>query len=122
MFDPVERTYRDYIWDEYIPTNTVYVVRAFNTQFDPEFTGTGTARRLRAARIRLQWPHQSNTPGEFRRHAAHELGHSFGLNDVTFGASRSGLSIMGESFDVSDCDDEAVRKVYCPMPYANANS
>ena len=115
IIDPIGRANRPFVDNEQIPDDTVYVVRSINFQFFPFYRNFGMPeRRLRANRISMQYPFSSNTPGEFRRLAAHEFGHSFALLDVTFGASRPGLSIMGGSFDVTDCDDEAVRKVYCP--------
>jgi hypothetical protein len=116
VFD-VERANRSYIEGETIPTDSIYVIRPSspNGQMDPDFSTSGhPTQYLRAARIRLKHPWTSNTPGFLAATAAHEVGHTFALLNTTNGLDT--ISIMGSAYDVTSCDDEAVKKVYCLAP------
>lgn len=115
-FNAATRANRPYDPNEPIPDDTIFVIRPSNSQFIPQFRNPGgPAQNIRAGTMRIQYPFTSHTPGAFRKLVAHETGHSFGLRNETF-PSQAGRSIMGSAFDITSCDTEAVRKVYCPTP------
>lgn len=117
-FNEATQANRPYIEGEHIPDETIFVIRppSPNGQMDPFYRNFGTSsQKLRAARIRLKYPYRSNTPGAFKRVAAHEAGHSFGLRNETF-PSQTGRSMMGSSNTITECDTEAIKRTYCPMP------
>lgn len=96
------------------PNNTVWYYRAHNTQFDPEFRNIGGSQvwEIRAAKVRIQNPWGSSI-NHLEKIATHELGHGFGLrNEVVPGVADR--SIMGIATQITQCDIEAIRKVYCP--------
>jgi hypothetical protein len=79
-FKEAVRAERGYVPGETVPDDTIYVIRPSNTQMDPFYRNPNTPlQSIRAVRIRMQYPFSSNTPGEFKRLAGHETGHSFGL-------------------------------------------
>lgn len=101
-----------------VPDDTVWVFREdqgseliafFQAVAGPQI------QEIRAAKVRIQHPYGSSMPGAMRSTVTHELGHGFGLQNETFPAS-PGRSIMGISTEITACDTEAIRKVYCPLP------
>lgn len=69
-----------------------------------------------AAKIRIWSAEPTNTiPDTLRKLLAHETGHTFGLNNETY-IPQKGRSIMGTAREITSCDTEAVKRVYCPPP------
>lgn len=107
---------RPYVEGEFVPDDTIFVIRPSspNGQMDPFYGNPNSPTQyLRAARIRLKHPVSSNMPGALRKDATHEIGHTFGLQNESFPAQQN-RSIMGIAWEITECDTEAVKKVYCP--------
>lgn len=98
------------------PDNTVWVTRGVNTQV---FPAVDASNQMIASNIRISSNWSSNTPNALRGLLSHETGHTFGLLNTT-----DNNTIMGEYTVITECDREAIRRVYCPPPpciAANAN-
>lgn len=71
-FKEAVRAERDYIPGEYVPDDTIYVIRPSNTQMVPDYRNRNTPlQSIRAVIIRMQYPFSSNTSGELKRLAGH---------------------------------------------------
>ncbi len=98
-----------------VPNGAVWYYRFSNTQFRPEYRYIGGTQmwEIRAAKVSVVEPWNSNTPNWMRRISTHELGHGFGLQEETF-PSVTGRSVMGIHMQITSCDTEAIKRVYCP--------
>ncbi|MFN0277738.1 MAG: hypothetical protein ACKVRN_03955 [Pyrinomonadaceae bacterium] len=95
---------------EEVPDATMYVSRLNSgSQLDEVFDLSGN---MIAAKMNIQNPFGNNTSGQMRRVVKHEAGHSFGLLNSTVPANFN--TIMGVSPEITSCDTEAIRQVYCP--------
>jgi hypothetical protein len=100
-----------------IPDNTVWYLRSVRSQFHPEFRplyGTQQQWEVRAAKVEMLYPYTGPLSG-LKKLAAHELGHGFGLWNED-DPCVPGRSIMCSNPVPTDCDREAIAKVYCPIP------
>lgn len=100
------------------PDETVWFYRtSVRTQFHPRsrFIGGKQEWEIIAAKVEMINPWNSNTPNFMRVIATHELGHGFGLDNETFPAVQ-GRSIMGVATQITSCDTDAIKRVYCPTP------
>ena len=101
-----------------LPDNTIWVHRvSTGSQFTAEFRSLPPPQtwEIRAARVKITHPWTSNTPGYLKKVMSHELGHGFGLLNETFPAV-SNRSVMGIAQQITSCDIESIRRVYCPPP------
>lgn len=101
-----------------VPDNTMWVVRTSESNFQADYT-TGSPRRIRAGLIRIQSSvnHNSQPSNYLNYVAAHEAGHSFGLENYSIGGSPDNyqVSVMGANHNGPTCCDQgAVMKNYCP--------
>jgi hypothetical protein len=89
------------------PPDTLWVTRGVNTQ---GFSRVDANNQMIAFDIRI-WTAEPTTitPNWLRGLLSHETGHTFGLIN-----SESNNTIMGEYTVVTECDTEAVKRVYCP--------
>lgn len=85
--------------------------------FTPEHRRIGGTQiwEVRAAKVAMLHPWSSGTPNFMKTIATHELGHGFGLLNETFPAQTS-RSIMGIADQITQCDTDAIKRVYCPTP------
>ncbi len=118
-FKAATRANRPYDPDELIPEDTIFIPRVFPTQVFPEYRNPGLpSQSERAALIQLR-PDYTQTypsaPGAFRKQVAHEVGHTFDLANETF-PGEQGRTIMGIALNITACDTESIRRVYCPEP------
>ncbi|MDQ3749781.1 MAG: hypothetical protein M3367_12355 [Acidobacteriota bacterium] len=114
-FKPAVRANRPYVENERVPDDTIFIVRAFNSQVFKSFRNDGMPdQNVRAAKINI-WDQEpvSRTPGAFRKLLIHETGHTMGLKNES-GNCVVGRSIMCLAYDITQCDTEAVRRIFCP--------
>ncbi len=111
-----ERANRPYDPDETLPDNTIFIPRVNPTQVFHKYRNpTLPNQSLKGAIIQLGpgYSHTSNVPpnlaGSFRHTVAHEVGHTFGLINANTN------TIMGIAGYITNCDTEAIRKIYCPI-------
>lgn len=116
-FQTATRTAATYDSGANAPYETVWFFRGSNTEFFPRhrFVGGMQEWEVIAAKVSIQSPWGSNTRDSMKHTSTHELGHGYGLRNETFPAS-PGRSIMGVATQITSCDTEAIRKVYCPVP------
>lgn len=88
------------------PPDTLWVTRGSNTQVFPVVDSNN---QQVASNIRIQDGWASRTPNALRGLLRHETGHTFGLLN-----SPSGDTVMYNHMEITACDTEAVRKIYCP--------
>lgn len=92
------------------PERRMWITRGTNTQVFPI---QDVSNQMISAAVRVQTPFNSSTPNALRNLLRHEIGHTFGL----LNAPLNNPTIMsGPYTEITACDREAVRKVYCPEP------
>ncbi len=117
-FKPAVRANRPYIQNEIIPDDTMFIVRAHNSQVFHDFRNDGMpSQNVRAAKINIydQEP-TSSTPGAFRKLIAHETGHTLGLKNESDNNHVFYRSIMGTALNITHCDTEGIKRIFCPEP------
>jgi hypothetical protein len=95
------------------PANTLWIVREDATS--QAFPFVDATNQMIAARIVIYSRWRSSTPSALKKLLSHETGHTFGVLNETF-PSQTGRSVMGIAMDITACDMEAVKRVYCPTP------
>ena len=130
-FKEAVRANRPYDPNEPIPDDTIFIPRINPTQVFRRYRYEGTPLQSeRAALIQFgpEYTHTMNVPpnftGSFRAQAAHETGHTFNIANEgydhttnTTSPAVKGRSIMGAAAYITQCDTEAIKRIYCPeMP------
>lgn len=123
-FNQATSANRPFNSNEYVPDEKMYVRRERSNgpvrsgRLDRLLRQIGTPQEsVRAAIMVINESLTHTTTGslELRRLSAHETGHSLGLANGSFSVVPN-RTIMAGADHITTCDNEAVRKVYCPMP------